>query len=213
MAIAIPFCPNEVSFDILRALQGLGAAANVPTAIGILGATFAPGKAKNYAFSIYSSGAPMGAVLGNVLGGIVAQYASWKWIFWILAIMAAIVTLAGHLMIPRSSGSVPPASDLKNTVDWLGGFLVTAGLLCLMLALTEGNVVGWTTPWVLALIGVSVVLLVTFVLWQVYLEKKTTHRPLMKVSVFSNRRFSAAMAVMGIFFSSFNNFSVFATYL
>ena len=44
---------NEIGFDVLRGLQGLGAAANVPTAIGILGVTFVPGKAKNYAFSCY----------------------------------------------------------------------------------------------------------------------------------------------------------------
>ena len=51
--IVTPFMNNEIGFDILRGLQGLGAAANVPTAIGILGVTFAPGKAKNYAFSCY----------------------------------------------------------------------------------------------------------------------------------------------------------------
>lgn len=49
------FAPHEVVFDILRALHGLGAAANVPTAIGILGSTFPPGISKNYAFSAYGT--------------------------------------------------------------------------------------------------------------------------------------------------------------
>jgi MFS family permease len=48
-----PFIPNEIGFDLFRGLQGLGSAANVPTALGILGTTFRPGKAKNYAFSAY----------------------------------------------------------------------------------------------------------------------------------------------------------------
>jgi hypothetical protein len=48
-----PFIPNEIGFDVFRGLQGLGSAANVPTALGILGTTFKPGKAKNYAFSAY----------------------------------------------------------------------------------------------------------------------------------------------------------------
>jgi MFS family permease len=52
-SVIVPFMPNEISFDVLRGLQGLGAAAMVPTAIGILGVTFPPGKAKNYAFSCY----------------------------------------------------------------------------------------------------------------------------------------------------------------
>ena len=78
VTLVCPFVPNEISFDVIRGLQGLGAAANVPTAIGILGVTFPPGKAKNYAFAAYSSGAPMGSVFGNILGGVVGQYASWK---------------------------------------------------------------------------------------------------------------------------------------
>ena len=57
--LVCPFVPNEIGFDIMRGLQGLGAAANVPTAIGILGVTFPPGKAKNYAFATYSSVAPL----------------------------------------------------------------------------------------------------------------------------------------------------------
>jgi MFS family permease len=50
---ANPFVPNEMGFDLFRGLQGLGSAANVPTALGILGTTFRPGKAKNWAFSAY----------------------------------------------------------------------------------------------------------------------------------------------------------------
>jgi MFS family permease len=59
-SVIVPFMPNEISFDVFRGLQGLGAAAMVPTAIGILGVTFPPGKAKNYAFSCY--GRPDGAL-------------------------------------------------------------------------------------------------------------------------------------------------------
>lgn len=210
--IAIPFCPDEISFDVLRGLQGLGAAANVPTAIGILGVTFPPGKAKNYAFSFYSAGAPMGSVFGNILGGVVGQYASWKWIFWILAIIAAVVTASGYFIIPQ-----PPvhahASALKGAVDWFGGTVITVALLMLLFALTEGNVVGWRTAWVPVLIVVSVLLVGVFAFWQHFLEKKGGRPPLMKVSVFKSVKVSAAMVAMALFFASFNNYLVFATYL
>ncbi|KAL2354358.1 major facilitator superfamily domain-containing protein [Cryomyces antarcticus] len=206
--IVIPFSPNEICFDVLRGLQGLGAAANVPTAIGILGVTFPPGKAKNYAFSFYSAGAPLGSVFGNLLGGIVAEYASWKWIFWILACLAAAVTIAGYLIVP-----VPVVNTgTKTSVDWVGGTLITMAILAFMFAMTEGNVVGWSTPWIPVLIVVSVILIALFVFWQLYLEKKTTRSPLMKVTVFRNIHFSAAMVIMLLFFASFNNFLVFATY-
>ena len=122
MTLICPFVPNEIGFDVLRGLQGLGAAANVPTAIGILGVTFPPGKAKNYAFAMYSAGAPMGSVFGNILGGIVGQYATWKWVFWILAILAASVTAAGQLVIPLPALHPDPAK-VKKAVDWIAGQL------------------------------------------------------------------------------------------
>ena len=65
--LVCPFVPNAIGFNVFRGLQGLGAAANVPTAIGILGVTFPPGKAKNYAFAAYSSGAPVSLVIKTVL--------------------------------------------------------------------------------------------------------------------------------------------------
>ncbi|KAJ4300170.1 hypothetical protein N0V88_002839 [Collariella sp. IMI 366227] len=153
-----PFLPNEIAFDLFRGLQGL---------------------AKNYAFSCYSAGAPLGAVCGNLLGGIIAEYTSWKWV---------------------------------ATIDWLGAFLITTGLLALLFALTEGNVVGWSTPWIPVLIVVSLALVTLFVFWQHHLEKTGKLAPIMKVSNFRNKQFSAAMAIMAFFFSSFMGFMVYATY-
>lgn len=210
--IVIPFVNNEIGFDVLRGLQGLGAAANVPTAIGILGVTFAPGKAKNYAFSCYGAGAPMGAIFGNLLGGVIGEYVTWKWIFWILAVLAASVTIAGYFIIPVPSIQSSSTTSVKAAVDWIGGTLITISLFALMLALTEGNVVGWSTPWVSVLIVISILLIALFVLWQWYLENKTTRRPLMKVSIWNNVKFSAAMITMALFFASFNNYLIFAIY-
>lgn len=208
-----PVLPNEIAFDLFRGLQGLGAAANVPTALGILGTTFPPGRAKNYAFSTYAAGAPMGSVIGNLLGGLIASYAHWSWVFWALAILAALVTVAGFFLIP------PPPTTLhaqgvkaKATVDWIGAVLITAGLMVMLFALTEGNVVGWSTPWVPVLIVVAVILIAIFVLWQWHLEKTGKQTPLMKVSVFKNLHFSAAMVIMFLFFSCFNSYLIFVTY-
>ncbi|KAK3488038.1 major facilitator superfamily domain-containing protein [Neurospora hispaniola] len=208
-----PFLPNEIAFDLFRGLQGLGAAANVPTAIGILGTTFPPGKAKNYAFSCYAAGAPLGAVFGNLVAGLIAEYASWKWVFGVIAILAAIITVAAIFVIPPPKHTLhQDGASVKGSVDWIGAFLITAGLLVLLFALTEGNVVGWRTPWVSVLIVVAVALVVVFVLWQQHLEKTGKQAPIMKISMFHSKRFSAAMLIMGLFFSSFSGWLVFATY-
>ncbi|KAM3558532.1 hypothetical protein ARSEF4850_004569 [Beauveria asiatica] len=216
-----PLMPNEIAFDLFRGLHGLGAAANVPTAIGILGVTFPPGRAKNYAFAAYGAGAPLGSIFGSIISGIMAQYTSWKWVFGFMAIMAAAISLAGFALIPNSEDSPTLAAALKGgsvgarlrLVDWTGGALITVALIALLFALTEGNVVGWQTAWISNLVMVSLLLIVAFYFWQRRLEKKPDGRPpLIKVSMFKNRQFTAVMVIMGLFFASFNNFLVFATY-
>ena len=161
-------------------------------------------------------GAPMGGVFGNILSGIVAEYSTWKWVFFATAFMGGAITIAGVFLIPTvpaPSGLAKASNRVKAaSVDWLGGVLVTVALLLLTFALTEGNIVGWRTPWIAGLIVASAVLLAVFVTWQWYLETKTSRKPLMKISMFWNRRFSAVMAIMAVFFSSYNNFVIFATY-
>ncbi|KAJ6000860.1 hypothetical protein N7481_001269 [Penicillium waksmanii] len=210
--ILVPFAPNEIVLDLFRGLQGLGAAANVPTAIGILGATFQPGKYKNYAFAIYSAGSSCGSVLGNIFSGVIAQYVSWKWIFWASAFLCGMVTVAGQILIPHSKVEHSSCSKLMVNVDWVGGILVTGAILTLNFALTEGNVVGWTVSWVLVSLLASLILLVMFVLWIWYLETKTQRPPLLRISIFHNSRFNAAQVIMATFFAAFNNYLVYATY-
>ncbi|KAF1957218.1 MFS general substrate transporter, partial [Byssothecium circinans] len=210
ISILLPFIPNEIGFDVFRGLQGLGSAAMVPTAIGILGVTFPPGKARNYAFSCYGAGAPLGSTFGNIFGGILAEYLDWRWVFWIFGILAAVCTVAGIYVIPLPSVQREPT--MRTTVDWIGGTIITVGLVILLFALSEGNVVGWSTPWVPTLIAVSILLIIAFGFWQHYLETKTEKRPLMKMSIFKNIKFSAANVIMMLFFSSFNNYLIFATY-
>jgi predicted MFS family arabinose efflux permease len=155
----------------------------------------------------------LGAVFGNLLGGIIAQYTSWKWVFVVVALMAAAITAAAIFIIPPQKHTLrEEGASVAASIDWLGAVLITSGLLALLFALTEGNVVGWRTPWIPALIVVSVILVALFVLWQRHLERTGKRAPIVKVSMFSSMQFSAAMVIMAIFFSSFNGFLVYATF-
>lgn len=128
--------------------------------------------------------------------------------------MAAAVSFAAIAIIPPPKHTLHDEGiKVKNSVDWIGAVLITTGLFSLLFALTEGNIVGWKTPWIPVLIIISVVLVVLFVLWQRHLEKKVGGTPpLFKVSVFKSMKFSAAMLIMGLFFSSFNGFLLYSTY-
>ncbi|KAI1331015.1 major facilitator superfamily transporter [Xylariaceae sp. FL0255] len=215
VSIANPFIPNEIAFDLFRGLQGLGAAANVPTAIGIITVTFPPGKAKNYAISAYASSGPLGSISGNLLAGFLSSAVSWKWVFGVLGGFGVAVTAAGYVIIPLPQATLTPSKKgiaLLKEVDWIGGALITLGALALLFALTEGNVIGWKTAWIYVLIVVSLILIGIFAAWQWYQESRLARKPLMKVSIFKNLRFCAAMVFIAIFFATFNNFLVFTTY-
>jgi len=106
----------------------------------------------------------------------------------------------------------PTKSELKNAVDWVGGTTITIALCALLFAMTQGNVVGWGTWYIGFIIGVSAILITMFVAWQLHLEKRTTQWPLMKVTLFKDLRVSAAMFTMALFFASFNNFLIYATF-
>jgi len=144
-----------------------------------------------------------------------------------MAIVSGIIAVISLFVIPPPSAAQPPPTITDDnptvtatppvkpslaSVDWIGGVLITVGILVLLFALTEGNVVGWSTPWIPTLIVVSLLIIAAFVTWQWYLETRTSRPPLMKVSIFKNTQFSAALVIMGLFFSSFNNFLIYATF-
>lgn len=138
--------------------------------------------------------------------------------------LSAIITVAGIFLIPAqppphpdaSSSSPETTSKRFPAVDWVGATLITVALVALNFSLTEGNVVGWKTPWVPVLIVLAVLLIALFASWQIYLERRynkgISRAPLIKISVFRNRRFTAAMVIMGFFFAAFNNYLIFTTY-
>jgi MFS family permease len=215
-----PFAPEQISFNVFRALQGLGGAAATPSAVGIIFGVFPPGKGQIYAMSAFSAGFPLGNIIGNILGGIIAQNLSWHWIFWIMCIVSACSCGLSLVVIPplakdAETQAVPLRDRLRKLgkeMDWIGLLLSIVILMFLLVSLTEGNSVGWTSPWVLTLLILSCLLFPVFIQWERRLEKAAARPPLIKLSIFSSRVYCAAQAIVFIFWASFNNFLVFATY-
>ena len=113
-------------------MQGLAAAGAVPSALGILGANYGPGKRKNKVFASFSAGNPIGAAFGLVLGGVLTSYVSWRWVMWIIGIFEAIVAIGAFLLIPKDK----PRPGPRERIDWAGAFLVTSGLVLFCFVLT-----------------------------------------------------------------------------
>lgn len=67
----------------MRALAGLGGALIVPNAVALLGVTFPPGKARNFALGCFGAAAPVSAGVGALLSGWIVQETRWGWVFWL----------------------------------------------------------------------------------------------------------------------------------
>ncbi|ESZ90514.1 hypothetical protein SBOR_9100 [Sclerotinia borealis F-4128] len=211
--VGTAFSPVEICLYVMRALHGLASAVTIPTAIGIIGHTIPPGRVKNYSFAFYSGGAPMGQVLGNLLGGIISQWASWKVVFFVIAGASLTIAVSAIIVVPNE----PPRGDDEDTmrasgIDWIGAFLFTAGLLLLLVGLSQGGSSGWEAASVIAIIVISGCLLIGFVLWEHDRETKTTKEPLMRVSTFRHKQFSIAMIIITLFSAGFTNFCLYTTY-
>lgn len=217
--LVAPFAPHEIPFFVFRGIQGLSSAACLPTAVGIIFSSYPTAKGRLYAISTFSAGFPLGNVIGSVLGGIVGQYLSWKWAFWIVAIETSIMAALALLVIPhdRRIARLQLGNYLSalRGLDWSGLAMITAALICLLVALSEGNVVGWKTSWVLALLCASCILfLPAFLIWEHLLARRGQHdKMLVKLALFENGTYAAAQVVCFIFWACFNIFLVFATYL
>ena len=64
---------DDITIDILRALQGVGASAAIPASLGILAHTFPPSHMRTIAFATSGAGAPVGGVTGQIIGGVFTQ--------------------------------------------------------------------------------------------------------------------------------------------
>ncbi|KAF5692370.1 aspartyl-tRNA synthetase [Fusarium denticulatum] len=183
--LCLPWPRYEIPFYVLRAVQGMSAAAIMPSGIGIMASTFAPGPSRNMAFIAMSAMASLGSVVGSLLGGFVGSTLGWKWVFWIPSVVSAFTTAAGWFVTAGHTMRIAPQGTTENAesskkpyVDWIGGGLISTSLTLLLVAITQGNVSGWSTPWIPPLLVVSVLLLGGFIFYQRRLETDPDRIPL-----------------------------------
>lgn len=184
--------PNAPTLIGARALQGVGAALLTPGSLAILEASFVP-EDRGRAIGAWSGLSGVATAVGPFLGGWLVQAVSWRLIFVINLPLAALVVVLGIRHVPESRD--PAAAEGK--VDVTGGALITAGLVGLTYGLIEGPGRGWQSPAVLASLLGGVALLGAFVWW----EKRTAH-PMLPLSVFSSRQFTATNAVTFVLYGA-----------
>ncbi|MFJ9672703.1 MFS transporter [Streptomyces sp. NPDC101221] len=147
---------DPASFLAGRALQGLGAAAIVPTGMSLLTTTFPEGPARDRALGISGTLLSLGFTVGMVAGGVLTDLLSWRSTMGLLALFALIVLPLAPRLLPESRTPERPRLDVPGAVT------VTGGLLSLIYALTTAAEHGFGRTDVLATLAAGLLLLAAF---------------------------------------------------
>ncbi|MCW2974653.1 MAG: drug resistance transporter, EmrB/QacA subfamily [Thermoleophilia bacterium] len=191
------------SIIIFRAIQGIGAAMISPAALSVIMTTFEEGPDRAKALGVWSAIAAGGAAFGLLLGGIITQYISWEWIFYINVPIGLAVIFAAFKYVPESHADVE-----HRSFDLGGAISVTAGLMLLVysIVITADDKYGFTAPRTITCFLVAVALLVTF-----FLIEARTKSPLVRLGLLKVRSLAVSNSAMLIVSAGMFAFFFFAT--
>ena len=178
--------PHGNILIIFRALQGLAGAYMSPAALSIILVTYREGHERNVALSVWGAVASGGAAVGVLAGGIITQYLSWRWNFFVnVPIGIGVIITALRILDKHESTAGHRSLDLPGAIS------ITGGLMLLVYGLVKAPVEGWTSNGSLWHFGVALALLVFFI----YNENRAKH-PLIPLRIFRIRNLSGADSLM-----------------
>ena len=183
-SILCGFAWSMGSLIIMRAVQGLGAGAVIPVSITIAGDIYTVAeraKAQGYLASVWA----ISAVVGPTLGGLFAQFASWRWIFFV---NIPLCFIAAYLLMRDYSESV---TRVRHRIDYAGATLLTVSLTLLVLAVLEGGQAwAWRSWQSIGGFAVGALLLAAFVA----VERRAAE-PVLPLQLLSRRLIVSTLAI------------------
>lgn len=122
----------------MRAVQGLGAAVLAPATLTVLTSAYAEGPVRTRALAVWTAVSSAGGAAGNVIGGVLTESLSWRWILLINVPVGAVAVLAAVRLLPADR-----AEARDGRLDVAGAALATAGVTALVYGLTQAQHRGW----------------------------------------------------------------------
>jgi len=208
---------NGIMLFLFRGFQGIGGAILVPGAVGIVGATYHKyDKRKALAFSVIGGMATTGFLAGILLGGICAQLLTWRWLFFITAMITGAMILSTFFIVPKMAGEDESSAHQSRRgkykeIDWWGQIFSISGLVLLAFSLTYSSEApkGWATWYIIFLLILSFVLLGSFI----FVEYKRGSRAMMPLKIWKSSHFSLSMFILFFGWMDFEIVTLYMTFL
>ena len=203
------FAPNAVLLIVFRVLQGGAAALMFPQVLSFIQVTFEPAE-RPRAFGYYAAVSGLGSILGQVLGGFLLAAnlfdLGWRSIFLVNVPIGMLALLAAFPLLRESRR--PEARSLDSG----GVVLLTCSLFLLVFPLVEGGNAGWPL-WAVLCLFLAVPFFIAFIAYEQRIAKQGK-TPLIRLSLFQQRRFSSGTLTVGLAYALFaSNLFLFAFYL
>lgn len=187
-ALAASFAGGAGSLIACRVVMGVGAAMIMPGTLSTITAVFPPER-RARAVSVWAGFASSGAIIGLLTCGLVLEWFTWRASFVATAVLAAATFIAAWRLAPNT------ADPEEATIDLPGFVLSATGIGALVFGIIDGAEAGWTAPGAVTGLGVAVVSLAAFVLWEL-----RNPAPMLDVRLFGLRGFGTGSLALTVQF-------------
>ena len=169
-----------------RAVQGVGGALAAPAALALLTSAFPDGPERVRAIGLFTTVSAAGGALGLVAGGLLTEWASWRWVMFVNVPIGLAVVAIGLVVLPRSERR-------SGRFDLAGAVTSTVGMTAVVLGLVEAGSTGWTAPITLASLTAGAALLALFIVIE-----RAAEEPILPLRVLTDPTRAAANAARGL---------------
>ncbi|MEU3763717.1 DHA2 family efflux MFS transporter permease subunit [Amycolatopsis keratiniphila] len=172
---------------VARTVQGFGGALLMPVTLSLLTTTFTEPASRARALGTWSAVGAAGAAAGPVIGGLLTQWAGWRWVFFVSVPIGVVAVLAAGAVLPLRDRSRP-----RGRLDVLGAVLSATGLVGVVYAVMRSSSDGWGSAAVLLPLSGGLVLLAVFLVHQ----HRWAGEPLVALGIFRLRSVSSGNMVI-----------------
>ncbi|KAF9931115.1 hypothetical protein FBU30_010735 [Linnemannia zychae] len=182
-ALIVSFSTSPMMFILSRALQGMGAASTIPTAMALIATNYPAGPERTKALSIFGAFGGLGAVAGILLAGGLVASIGWEWIFRISSIVVFILLAISYFVIPLT----PPKTE-KPKIDFLGAATATLGVTGIVYYISTGIEYGWSNGKTISVLIIALILVASFI----FIENRMDN-PLMPLRIWKIKSFTTSV--------------------